>query len=176
MQSMVWALFDRAVRISFICFFALFGAAAAAGSLPLPTEKTMLTVSGKIDVVNSAGAAKFDRAMLEGLGMVSFETTTPWYKGVVRFEGVPLSKLMAAVGASGNRITAISLDDYAIQIPMEDIKKYNVILALKRDGSYMPVSDKGPLFIVYPFDSDPELKSQKFYGRSAWQVARLEVE
>jgi hypothetical protein len=136
----------------------------------------MLTVSGKIDVANSAGAAKFDRAMLEGLGMVSFETTTPWYKGSVRFEGVPLAKLMAAVGASGDRIIVVSLNDYSVQIPMEDIKKYNVILALKRDGSYMPVSDKGPLFIVYPFDSDPELKSQKFYSRSAWQVARLEVE
>ena len=39
----------------------------------------------------------------------------------------------------------------------------------------MPVRDKGPLFIVYPFDSDPALKSRTFYGRSVWQVAKLVV-
>jgi hypothetical protein len=58
---------------------------------------------------------------------------------------------------------------------MEDFEKYNVILALKRDGEYMPVRDKGPLFVVYPYDSDPELRSQKFYSRSAWQVKSLIV-
>jgi hypothetical protein len=60
-------------------------------------------------------------------------------------------------------------------MPMEDVRKFGVILALKRDGEYMTVRDKGPLFIVYPFDSDPELKVQKYYSRSVWQVARIEV-
>ena len=50
-----------------------------------------------------------------------------------------------------------------------------MLLALKRDGEYMPVRDKGPLFIVYPFDSRPELRHQRFYARSAWQLARLDV-
>ena len=43
------------------------------------------------------------------------------------------------------------------------------------DGAYMPVRDKGPLFIVYPYDSDPALKHQVYYSRSAWQVARMVV-
>jgi hypothetical protein len=148
---------------------------ARADSLEQPKDKPILTVSGKIAITNGSGTAQFDRAMLEGLGMVSFETTTPWYKGPVKFEGVPLVKLMAAVGATGQRIIAIALNDYSAEVPMEDAIKYNVILALKRDGEYMPVRDKGPLFVVYPFDSDPELKSQKFYSRSVWQVARMEV-
>ncbi len=58
---------------------------------------------------------------------------------------------------------------------MEDFAKFNVILAIKRNGEYMPVRDKGPLFIVYPYDSKSELKSQTYYGRSAWQLKRLEV-
>jgi hypothetical protein len=69
----------------------------------------------------------------------------------------------------------MALNDYTTEIPVDDFTKYNVILALKRDGEYMPVRDKGPLFIVYPYDSDPELRSQKYYSRSAWQVARLIV-
>ncbi len=42
-------------------------------------------------------------------------------------------------------------------------------------GQYMTPRDKGPLFIVYPYDSNPDLKNQKFYSRSVWQVARIEV-
>ena len=172
---MQYELTRRSIMASLLCTFGLSSAAIAAGSLGQPADKPMLTVSGKIAVTNKDGAALFDRAMLESMGMVAIETNTPWYKGPVKFEGVSMEKLMAAVGATGDKIVAVALNDYAVEIPMEDIKKYNVVLALKRDGEYMPVRDKGPLFIVYPYDSDPELKSQKFYSRSAWQVARLEV-
>ena len=152
-----------------------FAGQAAAALLPQPSERPILTVSGKIANTNKGDAAQFDRPMLEALGMSGFETTTPWYKGPVAFEGVPMDVLMRHVGAEGQRVIAIALNDYASEIPLEDFRKYNVILALKRDGEYMPVRDKGPLFIVYPFDSDPALKSRTFYGRSVWQVAKLVV-
>jgi hypothetical protein len=144
----------------------------AAGIAPADTAKPILTISGK---VGATSGATFDREALEKLGLVSFETTTPWHTGKVKFEGIPLKVLMKHVAASGNTVQALALNDYATEIPMEDFEKYNVILALKRDGEYMPVRDKGPLFVVYPYDSDPELKSQKFYSRSAWQVKSLIV-
>jgi hypothetical protein len=140
-----------------------------------PEEKPILTISGKIALADKDASVRFDRQTLEALGTVRFETTTPWYKGPVAFEGVPMDVLMRHVGAEGQRVIAIALNDYASEIPLEDFRKYNVILALKRDGEYMPVRDKGPLFIVYPFDSDPALKSRTFYGRSVWQVAKLVV-
>jgi len=159
-----------------ICGLALLATTGfAAGTLEKPSDEPMLTVSGKIQVTNGNGAAQFDRKMLESIGMVSFSTQTPWYKEPVKFEGVPLAKLMEMVGADGEKVAAIALNDYSAEIPMEDIKKYGVILALKRDGEYMSVREKGPLFIVYPFDSNPELKAQKYYSRSVWQVAKLEV-
>jgi hypothetical protein len=137
-------------------------------------ERPILTVTGKIAAA-AGGKVEFDRAALEGLGMVSFETTTPWFTGLTSFEGVPMATLMDKVGAAGNKVVAVALNDYSGEIPVEDFAKYGVILALKRNGEYMPVRDKGPLFIVYPFDRDPELKSQKFYSRSVWQVKRLEI-
>ena len=84
-------------------------------------------------------------------------------------------RLLDRLGASGTRLIAVALNDYSAELPIEDIRKYEVILALKQNGEYMPVQNKGPLFIVYNFDSDPELKNQKFYSRSVWQVAKLEV-
>lgn len=148
---------------------------AAAGGLATPQDAPILTISGRISVRNDGNVARFDRPMLEALGTRGFVTSTPWYKGTTRFDGVPMRTLLRAVGASGERIVALALNDYSTEIPAADFEQYDVLLALKRDGEYMPVRDKGPLFIVYPFDNAPELKAQKFYNRSAWQLAQLVV-
>ena len=154
-----------------------FGLPAAGHSACLPPHagKAILTVEGRISSTGEGGKASFDIPMLEKLGMVAFETNTPWYNGPMKFEGVPMSVLMKTVGASGSKVTAVALNDYTTEIPISDFDQYKPILAIKRNGEYMPVKDKGPLFIVYPYDSNPELKSQKFYSKSAWQVARLTI-
>ena len=148
---------------------------AAAGSLSPPSGKPILTISGKIALTNDGDVAQFDRAMLEALGTVSIETTTPWHKGPQKFEGVSLDRLIKHVGAQGDRLVAVALNDYVTEIPMEDLATHRPILALKRNGEYMPIRDKGPLFIIYDYDSNPQLKSQTYYGRSAWQVKILMV-
>jgi hypothetical protein len=150
-------------------------AAVGARSLEVPKDRPILTISGKIQNFNKDGTAQFDRAMLESLGLVTIETSTPWYSGAVKFEGVPLDKLMQAVGAKGDSVVAIALNDYSTEIPISDFHRFGPILALKRNGEYMPVRDKGPLFIIYPYDRLQELKSQTYYGRSAWQVSQLVV-
>ena len=154
---------------------ALLAAAPVKAQTADAAAKPILAVTGKISANNPDGTVTFTREALEALGTVAFETQTPWYSKPVKFEGVPLDTLMKAVGANGERVVAVALNDYSSEIPIEDFAKYQVILALKRDGEYMPVRDKGPLFIVYPYDSSPDLRSQKFYSRSVWQVARLVV-
>lgn len=72
-------------------------------------------------------------------------------------------------------MTAVALNDYTTELPIADFERYGVLLAMKRDGNDMSVRDMGPLFIVYPYDSKPELNAQQFYARSAWQVAKLVV-
>jgi hypothetical protein len=165
------------VKVVLCCFTAVIAVAAMASSaeLPTPRERPILVISGEIDHTNKDGTAQFDRKMLEDLGTVAVETTTPWHSGRVRFEGVPLARLMKHVGAKGQRVTAIALNDYTTEIPISDFEQFGTILAIKRDGEYMPVRDKGPLFVIYPYDSRPQLKSQLYYGRSAWQVSKLVV-
>ena len=150
-------------------------ARAADTSLPMPASKVVLTISGKIGISNVGDTAKFDREMLEALGWTSFITSTPWYDVPVTFAGVRMAKLMQTVRADGEAVIAGSLNDYETKIPTSDFTRFDVLLALKRNGEYMPVREKGPLFIVYPYDRESELKSQKYYSRSAWQLARLVV-
>jgi hypothetical protein len=141
--------------------------------------RPILTVSGRISPPDHnsdhANSVSFDMSALESLGLDGFETHTPWYNEPVRFDGIRMTRLMQAVGGAGETVTAVALNDYTTEIPISDFAQYGVVLATKRDGAYMPVRDKGPLFIVYPYDSAPELKSQRYYGRSAWQVTKLIV-
>lgn len=166
----------RSIRIVVAaCVLAIF-APAQAEPLATPTGDPILVVSGKITETNVDDTAQFDRTMLEALGTVRIETRTPWRDGVSTFEGVRLDTLMETVGASGETVTAVALNDYVTIIPISDFERFGTILALKRDGEYMSVREHGPLFIIYPYDSDPELQNQTYFSRSAWQLARLVVE
>lgn len=149
---------------------------ASADSLNVPEGEPILVVSGAITSTNDGDTAVFDRQMLEALGTETIVTKTPWFDGETEFRGVRLDVLMEAVGAKGETLTAVALNDYVTTIPMQDLSEFGVILALQKNGEYMSVRDKGPLFIIYPFDSDPALRAQTYYARSAWQVAKLIVE
>ncbi|HTW27697.1 MAG TPA: molybdopterin-dependent oxidoreductase [Acetobacteraceae bacterium] len=149
---------------------------AATPVLPLPKGKPVLVVSGRITVTNLGKTAVFDMPTLEALGLASITTGTPWDQGKVTFTGVPLTTLLGFLGANGTTLVASALNDYSAELPISDFAKYHTLLATRRNGQYMPVSDKGPLFIVYPFDSDPDLRQQTYYGRSVWQINKLTVQ
>ena len=72
-------------------------------------------------------------------------------------------------------MTAYALNDYQTGIPIEDARHFGAFLAPRRDGQYMPIRNKGPLFIVCPWGSDLEPKNQRYDTRSAWQVNRLSI-
>ena len=148
---------------------------ALADALPEPEGPVILTVTGNIDRTNGAGAAQFDLGMLQTLDPVALETSTIWTEGVQSFRGVPLSRLLAALEARGEVIAATALNDYMVEIPVADAVEGGPILAFEQNGRLLSVRDKGPLWVIYPYDSVPEYQSETVYVRSIWQVARLEI-
>lgn len=161
--------------IAAACFLAGTTQAASADQLPIPAGEIVLTVSGNIENTNAGDTAQFDREMLDALGVVDIATATPWYDDVVTFSGVPLADVLELVAVQGEMITAIALNDYEVEIPVSDAWETGVILATRLNGEVMTVRDKGPIFIIYPYDSDDDFQNQTYYGRSAWQVNRLVI-
>lgn len=146
-----------------------------AKDLAKPAGKVVLEVTGLIAHANSGAVADFDMAMLDALGNHETLTTTPWYNGVKKFSGPLGSDLLDAVGATGTQLKVTALNDYVTVIPVSDFKDYEVILATQLDDAPMSVRDKGPIFVIYPFDQQPALNNETYYGRSAWQVKSIEV-
>lgn len=145
-------------------------------ALDKPSGEVVLTISGKVGQPNAGQRAVFDMAMLEKLPQHSFSTNTPWHAGPTRFTGPLLRDVLAAAGANGSKLVAVALNDYKTDIPFTDAARYEVIVARLLNDKPMPVREKGPLFIVYPFDSKAELKAETFYNRSAWQLHQLQVQ
>lgn len=167
-----------ALRRPFLALILLIGFSVASPSFALQAAKgkVILTISGNVADKNTANAAVFDLDMLEKLPQRSFTTMTPWEKQPVKFTGPLLRDVLAAAKASGTTIKAAALNDYQTSIPLDDAKKFDVILAHKMDDKDIPVKTKGPLFIVYPYDTKPELRSSVYYERSAWQLKSMLIE
>ena len=149
---------------------------AAALALDKPTGNVVLTINGTVSQTNSGANAAFDMKMLEKLPQKTFTTQTPWYPKPVTFTGPLLRDVLAAADAKGSKIVATALNDYKTEIPFDDATKFDPIVAHLLDNKPMSIREKGPLFIVYPFDASPELRAEMYYNRSAWQLNSLKVQ
>lgn len=147
-----------------------------AQALPAAKGKVILTLSGKVAEKNTADTAVFDLDMLQKLPQRTFVTMTPWDKKPIKFTGPLLRDVLAAAKASGQTIKALALNDYQTTIPMDDATRFDMIVAHQMNGEAIPVRTKGPLFIVYPYDTKDELRSTTYYERSAWQLKSLVLE
>ena len=145
-------------------------------ALDAPTGDVVLTVkAAKLDHPNVDGTAQFDIAMLEALAGRTGVMETPWTKGLVKFSGPLLRSVLDAAGAHGKTIKITALNDYAADVPFADATDLDTMLATRMDGALMSVRDKGPLFLVYPFDQDQALLNEKYFSRSVWQIRDIEV-
>lgn len=148
------------------------------GPAPLEAPKgpVLLTVTGKITHKNRGEAAVFDLEMLEGLERGVISTTNPWMAGTNDFSGPYLSVLLKAVGATGtNSLMVTALNDFVGSVPQEDIAKFGLILATRKNGKPLKVREKGPLFVVYPFLQRPEIYDEIHFCRSVWQIKSIEI-
>jgi hypothetical protein len=150
-------------------------AAAATEPLPAPQGAAILAVSGNLAAVRQGGTAALDLAFLRTLPQADLTTETPWTDGAVHFEGVWMRDLLARLGAKGETVVAAGTDEYRIEIPLADFQDYDVLLAYAQNGQLLRPEDKGPLWIVYPFSADPELKKDIYFARCVWQLTGLTV-
>lgn len=146
-----------------------------AADLSKPEGAVILTVRGNISNTNANREALFDRQMLEQLPQTKITTHTPWTKGLHVYEGVLLNDLLEKVGASGHKLVAKALNDYHAEIDLAALRDYPILLAIKTDGVFMRVRDKGPIWIIYPLSDYSELDTIKRYEEMVWQLTSLEV-
>lgn len=166
-------LLPAALRM--LCLCAALAGPAAAQTLPDPTGEVILEATGQITATNAPDAALFDLAMLTELKPTQITTSTIWSDGVHTFTGVSLHDLVQHLGISGGTLRMTAINDYMIEVPLSDAIEGGPIIAYAMDGNPMSVRDKGPLWLIYPFDTDTRYQSEVYYSRSIWQLNRIEA-
>lgn len=141
----------------------------------LRNDGIILSVFGAIERHNEKDAFVFTYNTLSALGLTRIRTSTPWTDGVPEFEGVLVSRVVEYLGGKGSTMVVTALNDYRIEIPMEDLLRYPVLFALSMNGQRLTTRDKGPIWIVYPRDQYVELRGEKARSRSVWQLKNIEL-
>lgn len=132
----------------------------------------LLEVTGRI----AEGRVALGRDALEAMPPVVIETSTVVTDGIHSFAGFLMRDLLETLGAEGEQITAIAINDYAVDIPIADFYDYDVIVAYSMDAKMLTRDDKGPLWIIYPRDDHAALQDIRYDYRWVWQLHKLDVQ
>ena len=142
-------------------------------AMPAAAED-LLVISNSTDPAQAE--VRFSEADLLALPQVTIRTRTEFTDGVVEFVGPLARDAIASVEAgAATTVHLVAANDYAIDIPLSDFTKYDVILALQTNGERLTIRDKGPIWLMYPLDDHTELQDPMFNNRLIWQLTVIEL-
>jgi len=141
-----------------------------------PTGKVVLTVTGGIAETNSDKGLELDMAMLEGIGTKLYDGTDPWL-GKKKYTGVAVADILKFAGASKNvaEVIVIAKDGKKVTLKPEDVDKYPIMLATQDGGKAIGSGLGGPVKLVFPYTTYPELEKMYTKDEWNWYVVTLEV-
>ena len=116
-------------------------------------------------------------ADLLAMDQQSFVTSTLWTDDKHSFSGPSLRQILEQVGAEPSvPIRLIAANDYAVTLEPEMIDDDYPIIANRLDGEPFSIREKGPLWLLFPFDDEPEYKTEVHYSLSVWQLTDIWLE
>ncbi|WP_052245114.1 hypothetical protein [Halocynthiibacter namhaensis] len=116
-----------------------------------------------------------DLQQLDALPQTEFTTTTIWTDDEVHFSGVTLHDLLEHIEASGTQVKLTAVNDYASTLSIQDVTPHAPLIATRLDGETMSVREKGPFWVIYPFDSGAEYRTEINFTRSVWQLVSMTI-
>lgn len=114
-------------------------------------------------------------ADLLALPQVEFVTSTIWTEGELTFSGPPLNKLLETLGVENADLELTAINNYKVRIPREAIETDVPIIANRIDGEKFGVRQKGPLWVVFPYDEAERYRSETVFAYSIWQLTSIRV-
>lgn len=157
----------------------LFVACLCAGSLlpvvPLQAQEgTLLTLTSE-----GKEAISLDLAALDQLPQNSFSTTTQWTEGEIAFSGPALRDVLQLAGATPQADGAINLiaaNHYEVELDRRLLEDDAPIVATRLNGKTFGTREKGPLWVVFPYDLDTAYQTEGIYAASIWQLIEIRIE
>ncbi|HEX2524906.1 MAG TPA: molybdopterin-dependent oxidoreductase [Geminicoccus sp.] len=148
----------------------------ALAALPAATSATASPTGFKLRIKGriSGGDISLDQKALAAIGTVELVTRTPWSEGELRFSGVPFKDLSAALGFAGEDVVLRALNEYSVRTTVETLVE-EALVAFEIGGRPIPVREKGPLWVVFPWSRRRDLDEPSTQSLSIWQLQTIEI-
>lgn len=153
------------------------GTLNAGDEIPQPAEDVMLTITGQIGAPNEDESIVMDLPTIESLGIVEYSILDPFEEVETTYQGVLMRDLLDVwqVSDEASTLNMLALNDYRVEVPLDIVRDYPVIFALKQNGEYMKIDYRGPAMLVFPYaEYDFERPATDAYW--IWQIKAIEVE
>ncbi len=119
-------------------------------------------------------AAEFDASMLEALGMHEFEVNYEDWPEPVTLAGPRLADLLDAVGADPETMMVLALDGFAVDLSAEVLESEDWIVAIKQNGAYMGLGQRGPAWVAFDPGDDKTITPEE-EGSWPWAAFFIEI-
>jgi hypothetical protein len=134
-------------------------------------DDAVLTLSGQVP----GGTVTLTRDEIAKLPQRELTEQPTSFPQPMKFKGPSLADVLALAGATGGHVTLSAADDYKVDITADDIKTFEPILAIEKDGVRMAPDDFGPFFVMWPFKEKPEIDIEAYQAKAIWSVVKIEV-
>lgn len=142
------------------------------------TEPVILSVYGDIQRDDKPyQRLDFTLSELQALTQADVTTAHPWNTQAQHYRGIDLTALLEQlfVNQQIRSLNLEGLNGFSMALEWTKINKYSPILAWQENGQLMSRRNKGPLWLMLPFDQVPELKQADFLHYMVWQLRTIRV-
>ncbi|NOH78527.1 molybdopterin-dependent oxidoreductase [Vibrio sp. RE86] len=112
--------------------------------------------------------------IIKHLPSTTFATSLPWFKGKNSFTGFKVTDLLTHLNIDDAfSVSFIALNDYAASSQIDDIEKYQPIVAYKMNDKKMKVRDKGPYWLIFNLDEHADINNAVYHSQMVWQIDEI---
>ena len=133
-----------------------------------------LIITNDMASPNKEHVLTMDRSALELLPKISFETSTIWTDGVITFSGPALREVLSFAGVTSSQIRLKAANNYQVEIPTEMLTVDAPIIATRINDQHFGLREKGPFWLVFPYDRDERYRTETVMSYSIWQLTAIE--
>lgn len=142
------------------------------------SEPVVLSVYGDIRVNDRHyDQMDFTLSELQALTQSDITTAHPWSIAPQHYHGVDMNALFGLL-FNHRRVLSIQLEalnDFSVAVDWSQIEAFSPILAWQEDEQVMTRRNKGPLWLVLPFDQVPKVQQADFLHFMVWQLRAIRV-
>lgn len=130
---------------------------------------------GTLTLTRSDGEViKLSMQDLMEMPATELKTSSQWTEGVQNFRGVSFDLLFDTYSIDADTVRISALNDYNVMVPVDALRNDGAILTYHLNGAEMSVREKGPFWVVFPYDSDERYQTDTYWAYSVWQVKSVD--